>query len=109
MWNIFNKKQNKTKRTLIPPHTFSYGDYVTAEVHWITEKDAPRKTKYAEVLQMTIEDYAKLFSDDDLEEAVYLLTQYAKSRNYNIIGTSRQVLSKLFDFSERMADGNHQA
>ena len=104
-------KRSKVRRKLIPPHVLVNGTYTPISPENLANLGATeiigdrreRQSKYATTLEMTLEDYAlRVFSDDDLEEAVFLLTQYAQSRGYNIIGTPRQVLGKLFEFSERL-------
>ncbi len=105
-------KRPKVRRKLILPHIRMVdGTYTPVSPEQLANLGATeiigdrreRQSKYATTLEMTLEDYAlRVFSDDDLEEAVFLLTQYAQSRGYNIIGTPRQVLGKLFEFSERL-------
>jgi hypothetical protein len=109
MFNWFKKKaKERITRTRIAAHTLTPdGDYVpVTEPEVKTEKIGDRRergTRYAELLECAMRDYAEvIFSDEDLEEAVYLLTQYAKSRNYNIIGSSKQVLANIYAQSEAL-------
>ena len=107
MLTWFKKKASDSiKRVRIAPHTIdTSGDYVPVTDTVInTEKigdHRKRGTRYSELLECAMRDYAEvIFSDEDLEEAVYLLTQYAKSRGYNIVGTSKQMLTSLYALAE---------
>lgn len=110
MFNLF-KRDKKSRRIAIPPHALVQGQYqqisldelLSAGTTELIEGRRNRNTKYAKALEMTLEDYARaLFSDDDLPEAVFLLTQYAKSRGYQVKGTAQQVLDRIYTWSETL-------
>jgi hypothetical protein len=107
MFDFIKKKaKSPIRRIRIAPHTLNAdGAYVPVtdtqiKIETIGDRRA-RGSRYAELLECAMRDYAEvILSDEDLEEAVYILTQYAKSRNYNIVGTSAQLLASIYARAE---------
>ncbi len=104
-WNSEGTRTGRMRRKISPDeYVLANNDAAIVDAPVTTVAVGQRRVRasaYALTLEEMLEDFAqRLLDDDDLEEAVYILIQFAKSRGYKFEGTSKQVLTKLYQYAE---------